>query len=67
MTRWTARGSAAKVILDTRETLVKVLLDIHNYTSANGLARSKAKKLEKDLRALAKYLAWYSSIRSRLF
>ena len=62
VTRWTARGRAAKVILDTRETLVKVLLDIHNYASVNGLARSKAKKLEKGLRALAKYLAWYSRI-----
>ena len=54
VTRWTARGRAAKVKLDTRETLMQVLLDIDNYTSVNGLARLNGKKLEKDLRRFSK-------------
>ena len=33
---------------------MKVLLDIRNDTSVNGLARLKEKKLEKDLRRFSK-------------
>ena len=54
VTRWTTRGRTAKVSFDIRETLMKVLLDIHNDTSGNRLARSKAKQLEKDLRRFSK-------------
>ena len=49
VTRWTARGRAAKVLLDTIETLMKVLLDIHNDASINRLARSDVKKMENGL------------------
>ena len=54
VTLWTARGKAAKVILDSREALAKVLIDLQKGTSVNPLARSKAKKLEKDLRSFNK-------------